>query len=95
MHDNFFANWMLGPLIILAFVLWCWHEDAWQAKLDNALANCLTPMTDGSGLAGRGTLRRCGGATKRSPTPLCPLSVRHPAHTRSIRNDVIGGTDMQ
>lgn len=48
MHDNFFSNWMLGPLIILAFVLWCWHEDAWQAKLDNALAGCLVPMTDGS-----------------------------------------------
>lgn len=48
MHDNFFLNWMLSPFIILAIVLWCWHEDAWQRKLDNALANCLVPMTDGS-----------------------------------------------
>jgi len=48
MKESFFTNWVLGPLIILGIFLWAWHEDAWQAKLDRALANCSVPMTDGS-----------------------------------------------
>jgi uncharacterized membrane protein len=30
------------------FAAWLLHESTWQAKLDRALADCLTPLTDGT-----------------------------------------------
>jgi len=41
------TGWVVIFAAIL-FVAWLYHEDAWQAKLDRALADCLVPMTDGS-----------------------------------------------
>ncbi|MDR6104026.1 hypothetical protein QE369_004223 [Agrobacterium larrymoorei] len=47
MHpDNFFMNWMFGPLLILAIILWEQHEASWQRALDSAMSDCLVADTD-------------------------------------------------
>jgi hypothetical protein len=44
------SNIITGIVIIAAmlFAAWIVHENAWQRKLDLALSDCLTPLTDGS-----------------------------------------------
>lgn len=41
------ATWIAIGLAVLAFV-WVHNQSQWQRKLDNALSDCLTPMSDGS-----------------------------------------------
>ncbi|MCZ7466412.1 hypothetical protein [Rhizobium rhizogenes] len=44
--NNFFMNWMFGPLIILSILLWEQHEANWQRALENALSDCLVHDSD-------------------------------------------------
>jgi hypothetical protein len=41
------SRWIVFGLIFMAFI-WVHNEQQWQRKLDNALSDCLTPMSDGS-----------------------------------------------
>jgi hypothetical protein len=50
---------------VILFAAWMYNEDAWQAKLDRALSDCLTPMSDGT-------------CAKRDPSSGLPARM-HPA----------------